>query len=46
MSTIAWIIVVLVVLVVLLGLFAFARSRQRRGAIMASQPATQNGGVQ
>lgn len=46
MSTIVWILLVVAVLAVLVGLFAFTRSRQRRGAIMASQPATQNGGVQ
>ncbi len=46
MDSILWILIVAAVLIALVGLFALARSRQRRGEIFASQPTQRPGGTQ
>jgi hypothetical protein len=46
MDIILWILIVVAVLIALGGLFAFARTRQRRGGIYASQSAGKSGGAQ
>ena len=46
MSPILWLIIIVAVLIAVVALFALMRIRQRSGDVLASQPATRNGGGQ